>query len=242
MRRKYLIVFVFILLSVIFTSYATAATKRQQEATEKWQELPYAGNFSYTPPAQEIPVAAGVTFVIVDLYQAEGFAPWLTWPQFVNFNAALKRDLTKIFEAKGFSVRGSFDSYELIPFQDKKASDMYVIPVLEIWGTPEKDFAFTVNGKFTIVLKEIITGELMWSKVIPLSGFNAQHLGAFRPKGKGNFDTISDFLNTGNRNDVVKGIERQYPDLMATMAKLIDAEEMGIIKKQCQEIRRKKGY
>lgn len=242
MRKKYLIVFVFILLSVIFTSYATAATKRQQEATEKWQELPYVANFNYTPPAQEIPVAAGVTFVIVDLYQAEGFAPWFAWPQFVNFNAALKRDLTKIFEAKGLSVRGSFDSYELIPFQDKKASDMYVIPVLEIWGTPEKDFAFTVNGKFTIVLKEIITGELMWSKVIPLSGFNAQHLGTFRPKEKGNFNTISDFLNTGNRNDVVKGIERQYPDLTATMAKLIDAEEMGIIKKQCQEIRRKKGY
>jgi hypothetical protein len=41
---------------------------------------------------------------------------------------------------------------------------------------------------------------------------------------------------------VVKGIEKQYPDFMATMAKLIDAEEMGIIKKQCREIRSKKGY
>ncbi len=236
MRRKYPIVFVFILLSVIFVSCATAATKKQQE------EIPYVANFTYTPESQATPVLAGVTFAIVDLYQAEGFAPWLVWPQFANFNATLKQDLTKIFEAKGLSVRGSFDSYELISFQDKKASDMYVIPVLELSGTPEKDFAFTVSGKFTIVLKEIITGELVWSKVIPLSSFNAQHLGTFRPKEKDNPSTISDFLDTENRNDVVKGIEKQYSDFMATMAKLIDAEEMGIIKKQCQEIRIKKGY
>jgi hypothetical protein len=242
MPKKHLVVLMLGLLAFIHADFALATSQKQQEAAKKWQELPYVGNFSYTPPAQETPAAAGVTFAIVDLYQTEGFAPWLAWPQFADFNAALKRDLTKIFEAKGLSVRGSFDSYELIPFQDKKMSDMYVIPVLELWGTPGKDFEYTVSGKFTIVLKEIITGELMWSKVIPLSGFSAQHLGTFRPKEKGNFDTISDFLNTGNRNDVVKGIEKQYPDFMATMAKLIDAEEMGIIKKQCREIRSKKGY
>ena len=104
MPRKYPILLVFILLSVIFTSFAMAATKKQQTAD------PYVANFTYTPPAQETPAAAGVTLVIVDLYQANGFAPWLAWPQFANFNATLKQDLTKIFEAKGISVRGSFDS------------------------------------------------------------------------------------------------------------------------------------
>lgn len=44
------------------------------------------------------------------------------------------------------------------------------------------------------------------------------------------------------RNDMAKGIEKQYPDLMATISKLIDPEEMRILKKQCHEIRIKKGY
>ena len=49
-------------------------------------------------------------------------------------------------------------------------------------------------------------------------------------------------FGTVNMNDLAKGIEKQYPDLMATISKLIDPEEMRIIKKQCQEIKTKKGY
>jgi phosphomevalonate kinase len=42
-------------------------------------------------------------------------------------------------------------------------------------------------------------------------------------------------------DDVAKGVEKEYPNLMATIAKLIDPEEMRVIKKQCQELRNKKG-
>jgi len=37
-------------------------------------------------------------------------------------------------------------------------------------------------------------------------------------------------------------MEQHYPEVMATIAKLIDPEEMKIIKKQCQELKSKKGY
>jgi hypothetical protein len=43
-------------------------------------------------------------------------------------------------------------------------------------------------------------------------------------------------------NELAKGLEKHYPDLMATISKLIDPEEMRIIKKQCQELKSKKGY
>lgn len=43
-------------------------------------------------------------------------------------------------------------------------------------------------------------------------------------------------------NDVAKGIENQYPDIMTTISKIIDPEEMRIIKKQVQELKSKKGY
>jgi len=35
-------------------------------------------------------------------------------------------------------------------------------------------------------------------------------------------------------------VESQYPEIMAAIASLIDAEEMNIIKKQCQEARKDK--
>lgn len=43
-------------------------------------------------------------------------------------------------------------------------------------------------------------------------------------------------------NDLAKGLEKQYPVIMATIEKLIDPEEMGIIKKQCRELKAKRGY
>jgi hypothetical protein len=237
MRRKYPIVFVFILLSVIFVSCATAATKKQQE------EIPYVANFTYTPESQATPALAGVTFAVNVNYQSDSFTRWLTWPQFANLDAAIKKDLTKIFEEKGITIRGFFDSHDLIPYQDKKASNLYAVPTLELSvTTPVAWGSYTVSGKFTLLLKEIMTGELVWSKTIPLASFDFQRpKESFRVNVK-NDRLIEDLLEAGGRNDVAKGIEKQYPELMTTISKLIDPEEMMIIKKQCQEIRSKKGY
>ncbi|MFH1094306.1 MAG: hypothetical protein V1739_09195 [Candidatus Omnitrophota bacterium] len=237
MPRKYLIMSVFILLSVIITSYATAASKKQQE------EAVYTANFNYAQDSQAAPGSCGVTFAVESVnYQSNSGTIWLTWPQFANLDAAMKQDLTKIFTAKGITLRGPFDSYDLMPYQDKKASDLYAVPTLELtvfWQ--EGPDPFTVSGKFTLVLKEIMTGEAVWSKTIPLISFRLQKIGSYQQTGKDD-RLIKDLLETGNRNDVAKGIEKQYPGLMATISKLIDPEEMGIIKKQAQELKSKKGY
>lgn len=237
MRRKYPIVFAFILLSVIFASFATAATKKQQE------ETPYVANFSYTPDSQAAPDSAGVTFAVNVNYQSHAGTLWLTWPQFAGLDAAIKTDLAKLFAAKGITVRGFFDSHDLIPYQDKKASDLYAVPVLDLSIVLEQNWSSAeVSGKFTLILKEIMTGELMWSKTIPLTSFSVQNLDRFRPTKTIEDGLIQDLPKAENRNDVAKGIEKQYPELMATISRLIDPEEMRILKKQCQEIRIKKGY
>lgn len=49
-------------------------------------------------------------------------------------------------------------------------------------------------------------------------------------------------LDPNIMNDVAKGLEKQYLELMATISKLIDTEKMMIIKKQYQELKSKKGY
>ena len=41
---------------------------------------------------------------------------------------------------------------------------------------------------------------------------------------------------------MARGVEEQYPDIMGTIDSLIDPEEMEVIKKQCQELKGKKGY
>lgn len=245
MKLRLFILSTAILLSILsLTKFVMAAPKQQEEPV-------YVANFNYTPPAQETPGSAEVTFAIADVnYQSDSFTPWLAWPQFANLDAAIKRDLPSLLTAKGFNLRGPFASYDLMPYQDKKATDLYVIPTLEISVTNiSKGHTIKVKGKFTLVMKEIITGELMWSKTVPLSPFEFPETEVPTwVKGlpwddivAGKEALVKD-MNAGMKNEMAKGIEKQYPELISTIAKLIDPEEMRIIKKQCQELKGKKGY
>jgi hypothetical protein len=250
----------FVLLSVISIGCETMPIA--QQATQQ-KEPAYVANFDYTPASQVAPNSAGVTFAIGNVfYQSNSKTPWFTWPQFANLDTAIKQDLTKLLAAKGFTVRGPFDSYDLIPYPDKKATDLYLVPTFElsVLGSREvysiSDVKFEVNGKITLQLREIVTGELMWSKTIPCKKFDSpfgfnnfisvtwQTPDAYKyindPRIKKAIESVE--LSTKGMNEVAKGIEKQYPELMANISRLIDPEEMSIIKKQCQELKSKKGY
>ena len=260
MPRKYLIVFVFILLSVIVAGYAMAATKKQQQ--QQQEEPVYLANFNYTPESQAAPGSAGVTFSVENTslnYQPDTRVKliWFKSPQLANLPEAVKKDLFGLLVAKGFNVRGPFDSYDLIPYQDKKAIDLFLVPTFGLSFTlPDKLFdtkntKVEVAGKMILELREIVTRELMWSKNIPFAKFEVPLMlkdFKFQPgkNWRGEIVITEDLesmrLDPNIMNDVAKGLEKQYPEIMATISKLIDPEEMMIIKKQCQELKAKKGY
>jgi hypothetical protein len=260
MLKRYLIILAFVLSSLIIIGCAPMPAA-QQAAQQR--EPAYLANFEYTRTSQAAPNAAGVTFAVGNVfYKSNSKTPWFTWPQFANLDAAIKQDLTELLAAKGFAVRGPFDSYDLIPYSDKKAIDLYLVSTFEVSVIGSKevytldDIKFEVTGKIVIQLKEIVTDELMWSKTIPLRKFES-------PSGFSNFVSVtwqnkdtykyindpsikkaieSVELGTGGQNEVARGIEKQYPELMATISRLINPEEMEIIKKQCRELKSKKGY
>jgi hypothetical protein len=218
--------------------------------TAQQKEPAYVANFEYTPASQAAPNSAGVTFAVVNVFYQSNLdfkpyldlPPWFTWPQFANLDTATKQDFSKLLVSKGFTVLGPFDSYDLIPYSDKKAIDLYLVPTFNLSvllsreGDSVFDYRIKVNGMITLQLKEILTGELMWSKSIPFKKFD------FPLSKPGEriiyWPKVMDLV----AKEVAKDIEKQYPELMATISRLIDPEEMRIIKKQCQEIKSKKGY
>lgn len=242
MIRKYLTVSAVAFLSVISIGCATMpASQTSSEETDK-----YVANFNYIPSAQKTPGSAGVTFAIGNVnYKPDGKILWVAYSQFDNLHKAIKDDLSELLIAKGVSVRGPFDSYDLIPYSDKKDIDLYLIPTFELSLT-NKDRTtsghaigdFEVNGKITLELREIVTRELMWTKSIPLTKFEFPYNVRIPHLAQGQSYDIKPFI----MNDLAKGVEQQYLDFMATISKLIDPEEMGIIKKQAQELKSKKGY
>lgn len=269
MIRKYLKVLALTLLSVISIGCATLPAAQQEAVKQETDK--YVANFDYTPASQEKPGSAGVTFAVGKVsYKSSSNElsfycnlsnrniNWFSYPQFVNLDKAIKQDLPKLLTAKGFNVRGPFDSYDLIPYSDKKVIDLILVttlrPLITFYdcnqelcnykGTSRFE-VYTgnveVSGGINLELREIVTGELMWHKSIPLTKFKFPYNFRFPcpvtyPEGTTPFD-FNPIMN-----DVAKGIEQQYPDFMTTVSKFIDPEEMQIIKKQAREIRSKKGY
>ena len=219
----------------------------------------YTANFSYSLASQGIAPKNGVTFTIADVVykQPAGAILWFASPQFVNLTLSMRQDVPKILTAKGFSVRGPYDSYDLIPFQDKKEIDLLLVSSFELsvelkdrkeqlenywaWQSPTVQTGIAeVSGKFNLELRDIINRELMWTKTIPVKKFEFSYLERI-PWGQ--LYTPGKLYSYGSILDgMAKGMEQQYPDIMANVYNLIDAEEMSIIKKQAQELKSKKGY
>ena len=96
-----------------------------------------------------------------------------------------------------------------------------------------------VSGKVTVELREIDSLVLMWAKSVPFERFEfsyrVRNCPFYNEKHRIVFD-LKPIIIT----DVAKGVESQYPKIMTAIASLIDAEEMNIIKTQCQEVRKDK--
>lgn len=241
------------LCTIVLTAGLVRAGSPSKEAE------PYVANFSYTPASRSAPGSGGVAFTIggavyVSDEKTTHGADWRSAPQFAQLNASLKEDLSELFVAKGFTVRGPFDTYDLIPYSDKKQIDFYLIPTMELFATFKDTNVETesagfsgkvyhgtgtieMTGNLTVKLQEIATRELLWTKSIPIAYTFP-------------YDVRFPYFETGSRpfdmkpvmNDMAKGLEQQYPAMMQTLSDLIDREEMRILKKQAQELKRKKGY
>ena len=234
---------------------------------ESQEAVNYVANFNYTPDFQGAPGSAGVTLAVANLtYRTDDEKLlWFACSQFTNLGKSIKDDLPELFIAKGFSVRGPFDSLDLIPYSDKKVIDLWLVPVMglsvtlkdkkaeveSIWAAPPVYILSgnaEVSGKINLELREVVTHELMWSKSIPFTNtfYYCLRIPGYKQIRQktlgGSWVDITPFDYALIMNDVAKEVEQQYPNLMATIAKLIDPEEMKMIKKQAQELKSKKGY
>ncbi len=250
----------YILALSMFAALSCSTGYAGEKSTYKEPE-PYVANFSYTPDAHRVQGSGGVTFTVSSAdYITDAKHLWPLAPQFAKFSDAIRDDLSRILTAKGFIVRGPYASYDLIPYSDKKAIDLSLVPTVQIAiAAPTEvyrvqDIRIGISGTVTLKIKEIVTGELLWTKSFPLMAFDISGASGFKSiEWKGLTDVrdvkndnvkkpILYELGTGNYNEMAQGLEKQYPNLMSTIAGLIDPEEMRILRRQAQEIRKKKGY
>jgi hypothetical protein len=208
----------------------------------------YVAIFDYSPPSQVAAQKSSVTYTVGKVtYENLAKKDLLKAPQFANLEKAIAKDLSGILTARGFSIRGPYDSYDLVPYADKKAIDFFLDPVVTtivmLPEDPNQESPINVTVKMRFDMREINTRELMWSKNLTFSEFKVPLLSVVesytRERGK---IVSATFAPDQLENLIAKEMEKQYPVLMGTIYTLIDQEEMAIIKKQAQEVKKLKGY
>jgi len=95
------------------------------------KETQYVPSFDFTPPSTAAPGSATVTFAIVNVLYSE-MQPWTGVYPFTEVSRNMGLDFQEIVSARGFNVRGPFNTYDEITFPDKNASDLVLEPKLEI--------------------------------------------------------------------------------------------------------------
>jgi hypothetical protein len=226
-------------------------------------EEPYAANFIFNLPKQEAASPVDVTFTVFNpSYKTSGGLMWFSSKPFANLHSAVQQDIQKALMAKGFSIRGPFENYDLIPYQDKKKIDLFLSPAIELtvtlqdlkeraenWWQAGADQIQTgnaeISGRIILEIKEITTQELMWIKTIPFKNFSFPYFAKvsiekyaqIKKSSSGKLYSYDPLFN-----GMARGLEEQYPEIMNTFYKLLDPEEMTIIKKEARELKSKKGY
>jgi hypothetical protein len=227
---------------------------------QKAQGNPYVPpSFDFTPPSNAAPGSAEVTFAIVNAAYSEN-QPWTgVWP-FNDVSRNMALDFQEIVSARGFSVRGPFASYDEITFPDKKGSDLVLQPALEIRldirnisyvkqspvfvGLRLRDrFSMkgeaVIGGRVTLSLMESLSKERMWFKSIELPQRVISWEGE---KQYYEAQSGADLSDPSISRPLGETMKEFYAKVMQASWNYLDPEEMKLVKKQSEEIRKKKVY
>lgn len=178
---------------------------------------------------------------------------------FKNFKKAIGDDVEELVVAKGFTLKGPYETRDEMIFEDKKRTDMLIqVEMTPSFTAVEGQWRSSYNplfntttytysgkaslvGKITLIGIEPLTHEKIWIKSvlipnvenIPITTSNRYN----RPLGE--MEIIND---PGVYNALGKALQQQYKGIMDKINAHFNNEEFASLKTQIKELKSKKGF
>lgn len=220
--------------------------------------------YDYEPPSKAPAKSAQVVFLLVDPAYQEKFA-YSSYKIFSDFSKAMSADYNESLTAKGYSVRGPFEYYDQVVYNDKKESDLLLQVEIDFdinssnvnwvyapeWVSGKGRYAvykasytysgyFILSGKVNLVAAEPLTKEKLWAKSIPLKQKEV-HIVPFYKSPDKNFN-LGFSRDPGVINPMIEALQDYYKQVFNTSWNHLDPNELAPLKKEVLEIREKKKY
>ncbi len=216
-------------------------------------------NYDWTPPSTAPARSSEVTLILINPTYMKGFED-ANEPTFVKFRENMATDFEELLVARGYSIRGPFNTYDEIVYRDKQDADLIMEVQIKFNSEAEQgtlkrsynalassmrgvsvykyylDGTIILDGKLNITLKEPSTEEKLWVKSVPIKKQRINVKTAKYPDKKGVFQ------DTNLLNSVETALNESYQSAMNLAWKYLEPAELKQLKAQVKAIRKKKTY
>lgn len=258
MKIKYVVASLILSLSsFIFISCGT--TRAATETAPKIQP-----RFDYAPKTSAEIGSAGITIALVNPTFGD---PRLRINPFESMRENLSNDFEELLTAKGFKIRGPFNQFGEMLYNDKVNSDFVFEVEVDMnlrgidrhrrtitktnWGNvilntgSQTSYYFKYWGDGTFVCSLVLTAyssnfrEKMWKKSIELPSVPFKYQGSVVWNSMD--VTLLDEIKEDNVvfNEIAGILESQYNEILDLIEKQIDVEEMKMVAKEARTVDRK---
>jgi hypothetical protein len=216
-------------------------------------------NFDFAAKQSSKLGSANMSLALVNPYYATAFTDG-SGELFRNFQSAMGKDIEELVIAKGFTLKGPYQSHDEMIFEDKKRTEILIqIEIAPQFTAFEGGWkantsilgaaysSYTYSGKVSLIGKinlsgvEPLTNEKIWSKSVlipPIEGIVLQ--------SSHRYSTTAPWAEIRNDpgiyNALGTALQAQYNGIMEKVAMHFNAEEFTSLKTQIKELKSKKGY
>jgi hypothetical protein len=207
--------------------------------------------FDFAPPSTTKVGETGITIALINPSYIHANAEYLSEP-FSTMASNMGTDFKELLTAKGFTLRGPYDSRGKMTFTDKTSSDFAIVISIDLQPTWARRYKYDagmgvliapsykmngdgmLGGRLVISAESPRYGELLWTKSIDLDKSKFSYQGAIKWDA---VPSIARELELDNvfYNNLCKELEKFYAQAMNLTWEQIDANEMRTIAAQAKK-------
>ena len=181
-------------------------------------------------------------------------------PLFERFASNMADDFGEIITARGYTLRGPFQTFDEMTFVDKDNSNLILTAKVTFiddltgtdvrynkgaWGIGAGGWKVSgeilVSGRISLIISESLTNEKMWTKSVNIRSIAVELTPTLYERRT---ITVADVLKNDDRfyTELGKLLDKQYYEIMNRTYGYLDPREMMLINKQAAELRKRKVF
>lgn len=222
-------------------------------------------NFDYKSSTLSKAGSANLLVGLIRPKYGEGFANGGS-ELFASLRQYMGNDIEELLVDRGYRVKGPFDSFDDMIFEDRKDAEIAllveIVPEFTAiqgkWNTYRRMFDMSANsankvyygytgsaslvGKINLIAYEPLSGQKIWVKSVPIPPVQNINLSTASKRLEGTNLTNEFYNDVAVYNAIGTALSQQYASTFKKIDTQLDPREFEALRTQIRELKAKKGY